>query len=149
MQCDDNARCDYDADLDATACVCNDGFLGDGFKCVRESDIWAGDSARPGCQRPSDCSLGQTCVIVPQRVPGPTSEVEFEFTCLWLDQEDDSSSEESSEEDSSEELVEQGQKIFVKPHYYFPVENMLLNHYAFRLVFHRLKLWRKFRVSVQ
>ena len=100
MQCDGNARCDYDAELDATACVCNEGYLGDGFKCILETDFTDGTSL-PGCQRPSDCSHGQTCVIVPERAPGRTNEVLFEFRCVRL--KEDSSEEESSEEDSSEE----------------------------------------------
>ena len=104
MQCDGNARCDYDAELDATACVCNDGYLGDGFKCILESDFTDGTSL-PGCQRPSDCSDGQTCVIVPERASGRrTSEVLFEFRCIATYRlQEDSSEEESSEEDSSEE----------------------------------------------
>ena len=39
MQCGDDARCDYDPRQDSTVCVCNQGFFGDGYRCVHGSEL--------------------------------------------------------------------------------------------------------------
>lgn len=61
-QCGYRAKCVYDSGYDHSTCICDVGYIGDGFECEAfKEDIQPGD-----CTRHSHCLLDEKCVLSPK-----------------------------------------------------------------------------------